>query len=423
MANREGWSMHQLDVKSAFLNGFLEEDVYVLQPQGFKKEKHEHKVYKLKKALYGLKQAPRAWNKRIDEFLCQVEFLKCVSEFGVYIKTVIHNKLEEKLIICLYMDDLLVTGSSEELINEFKSQMLSEFEMSDLERLSYFLGIEFVQTKSGIVMHQTKYASDLLKRFNMLQSNPAGTPSAVGLHLEQNAAEEPVDPAVYRKMVGSLRYLCHTRPDLNHSVGLISRFMQEPKQSHMTAAKRILRYLRGTTEFGILFSRNTNHEDMKLIGFSDSDWCGDKGDRKSTAGYIFFIEGAPISWSSKKEPVVALSSSEAEYIAAAEAACQAAWLEKLMNELKIKLKSKTTLMVDNKSAIDLAKNPICHGKSKHIKTRFHFLRDQVNQGKLNVDFCKLEFQLADIFTKALKYERFKCLRESIGVVCMKMFLA
>ena len=159
-----------------------------------------------------------------------------------------------------------------------------------------------------------------------------------------------------------------------------------------------------------------------MTGYSDSDWCGDKNDRKSTAGYIFFYGGAPISWSSTKEPVVALSSCEAEYITTSEAACQAVWLDALIKELQLEKSGKVKLLVDNKSAIDLAKHPASHGRSKHIETKFHFLREQVNNEKLKIEHCRTEVQLADILTKALKLERFRCLRDSIGVVCVNATL-
>jgi len=183
-----------------------------------------------------------------------------------------------------------------------------------------------------------------------------------------------------------------------------------------------MRYVQGTTNFGILFPKGEVDIRPDLIGYSDSDWCGDKNDRKSTVGYIFFYEGAPVSWSSTKEPVVALSSCEVEYIAASEAACQAVWLDALMKELQLEKSCKVKLLVDNKSAINLAKHPTSHGRSKHIETKFHFLREQVSNEKLKNEHCKTEIQLANIFTKALKLERFTCLRDPIGIVCVNATL-
>ncbi|RDX90273.1 Copia protein, partial [Mucuna pruriens] len=248
--------------------------------------------------------------------------------------------------------------------------MMNEFEMSDLGLLSYFLGIEFEMTRYGMVMHQINYANDLLKRLNMQQSNPVRTSTTIGLSLKKGTDEEQVDSTHYRRIVGCLRYV------------------------------------QGTVDFGILFPKEEVAVEPKLVGYSGSDWCGDKQDRKSTVGYIFFYGGAPISWLFAKEPVVALSSCEAEYIAASETACQVVWLDALLGELQEKNTKKVKLLVDNKSAIDLARHLASHGRSKHIETRFHFLREQVSNEKLQIEHCRTEIQFADIFTKTLKRERF-----------------
>ncbi|KOM56838.1 hypothetical protein LR48_Vigan10g273000 [Vigna angularis] len=275
---------------------------------------------------------------------------------------------------------------------------------------------EYIVDKILIVMHQSRYVLDLLKRFEMVDCNAANTPAELGLRLEKEPNEEAVDPTAYRSIVGSLRYLCNTRPDLSYSVGVVSRYMECPRLSHLNAVKRILRYLQGTHSYGILLGRGETGEEVQITSYSDADWCGDKEDRKSTAGYIFFMGGTPISWSSRKEPVVALSSCEAEYIAACEATCQATWLGFLLEGLKIELTGRVRLLVDNKSAIDLAKHPASHGRSKHIETRFHYIREQVSSGRLDVVHCRSEDQLADILTKALKSERFQSLRKQIGMV-------
>ncbi|XP_047174799.1 uncharacterized mitochondrial protein AtMg00810-like [Vigna umbellata] len=340
---------------------------------------------------------------------------KCASEHGVYVQCYQHSERREMLIVCLYVDDMLITGSSVERITNFKFQMLQEFEKSDLGQLNYFLGIEFTKTDEGLMMHQSRYTLDMLNKFNMIHCNSANTPAEVGLKLEKDPEEEGVDPTEYRKMVGSLRYLCNTRPNISYSVGLVSRYMQNPRISHLMAIKRILRYLKGTHNFGILLPGGESEGEVRINAYSDSDWCGDKSDRKSTAGYVFFLNGAPISWSSIKEPVVALSSCETEYIAACEATCQAAWLSSLMSELKIEVEGKVRLLVDNKSAIELTKHPASHGRRKHIETRFHYIREQVSKGKLEVVYCRSEDQIEDLLTKALKGERFLILRKQIGV--------
>ncbi|WVY89239.1 hypothetical protein V8G54_034753 [Vigna mungo] len=376
------WNLFALDVKSAFLHGFLEEE-----------KGKEHQAYKLDKALYGLRQALRAWNKRINVFFDSKGFERCLMEHNLYVKT---NKDNNVLIVCPYVDDLLLTGSSLEELEEFKQQMQTEFDMTDMGELRYFLGMEFSKTSVGLLMHQRKYVKDILSRFMMNKCNEAETPLEVGKKLRINAGEEGVDRTRYKQLVGSLRFLCNSRPDIMFGVGLLSRFMSDPKKSHMTAAKRMLRYIKGTEDFGILFQQGQKCGDLKLVGYTDADFGGDEDDRKSTSGSIFFIHGAPVSWSSKKHNVIALSSYESEYVVGC-----------------------LVLNMDNTSAINLAKNPISHGRSKHIDIKYHFLRDMVNKGKIDLKHCRTELQLADIFTKSLNQERFKFLRSSIGVQSLK----
>ena len=198
--------------------------------------------------------------------------------------------------------------------------------------------MEFVQTSKGIFMHQKKYALDILKRFKMLDCNSSQVPIDTGLQLTRNTNEPLVDPTLFKQIVGCLRYLCNTRPDISYGVGLVSRFASAPRQSHLTAAKKILRYIKGTCDSGLLFANNTNCSNREIMGFTDSDWCGDREDRKSTSGYLFKFGNTAFSWSSKKQNIVALSSCEAEYVAASAGACQAAWLENLLRELHMIVK-------------------------------------------------------------------------------------
>jgi hypothetical protein len=291
LANHFTWQFVQLDVKSAFLNGKLEEEVYVEQPQGFIVEGKENHVLKLHKALYGLRQAPRAWNMRIDEFLSQKGYSKCTVEHGIYVKGSSHTSL---CIVCLFVDDLLITGSNIEEIRRLTKQLGSEFEMTNLGGLKYFLGLEFTRTSSGILIHQKKYVSDILKRFNMMTCNPANTPMETSSSLDNDEEGKTVNSTHYKQMVGSLRYACNSRPDTCHSVGIVSRFMQTPKLSHMQAVKRILRYLQGTIDYGVLYP-NTDKDQKKLVGYCDSDWSGDKFERRSTMGYVFTLFNCPIS--------------------------------------------------------------------------------------------------------------------------------
>lgn len=319
--------VYQLDVKSAFLNGEIEEEVYVEQPQGYKVQGEEDKVYRLKKALYGLKQAPRAWNNKIDKYLVEHRFLKSPSEPSLYVKM----QGNHFLILCLYVDDLIYTGNNSQMMEEFKKAMMQEYEMTDLGLMRYFLGMQVKQRPGQIFISQEKYADDLLKKFNMQDCKPLATPMAMNEKLSKDDGQNKVDATVYRSLVGSLIYLTNSRPDIVHAVSIVSRFMSNPSKAHFAAAKRILRYVKGTKDFGILYEAD---RDFNLTGYTDSDWAGSTDDRKSTSGYVFLLGNKAISWASKKQTTVALSSAEAEYMAATSAACEATWLRKILQDVQ-----------------------------------------------------------------------------------------
>ncbi|KAJ3686893.1 hypothetical protein LUZ61_016057 [Rhynchospora tenuis] len=371
------WPIYQMDVKSAFLNGVLEEEVYVEQPPGYMKAGKETQVLKLKKALYGLKQAPRAWNSRIDTYLKKNKFKQCPYEHALYVK----EKEGNLLYVALYVDDLIFMGNNEKMTKEFKEVMTREFEMTDLGLMKYFLGLEVRQENAGIFVSQEAYAKEILKKYKMDECNPVSTPMELGAKLSKFEGGDRVDASKYRSLVGSLRYLTCTRPDIAYSVGVVSRFMEEPKYSHWKAIKRILRYIKGTEALGLFYS---NSEEYKLMGYSDSDWCGDVDDRKSTSGYVFYMGDTAFTWASKKQPIVTLSTCEAEYVAASWCVAHTIWLRNLLRELKLPQHEATEIQVDNKSAIELAKNPVHHERSKHIDVRFHFIREHIKNGEVQM---------------------------------------
>lgn len=319
------WKMHQMDVKSAFLNGFLEEEVYVKQSPGYEIEGQEDKVYKLNKALYGLKQAPRVWYTKIDEYLNRRGFSRSPSEPTLYTKV---NHKGKILIVCLYVDDLIFARDLS--IDDFKTAMKTKFDMTDLGLMKYFLGIEITQSEDGIFIFQSKYAKDLLRRFNMVNYKLAATPMAIGTKLSKKDQGSSVDPNLYKKLVGCLMYLTTSRPDIMFSISLVSRFMESPMSTHWQAGKRILRYIAGTTNFGILY---TSVSDFKLTGYSNSDFASSADDRKSPSGYVFSFGSGSVAWASKKQPIVTLSSAEVEYVAVTAAACQTIWMRRILNEL------------------------------------------------------------------------------------------
>ncbi|KAD3642341.1 hypothetical protein E3N88_31565 [Mikania micrantha] len=405
---QKGWFVHHLDVKTAFLHGDLNEEVFVEQPQGFEKKGCEGKVYKLNKALYGLKQAPQAWNIKLDGVLKENGFKRCKLEQAVYTK----QTKENLTILVIYVDDLLVTGSSIEEITQFKTQMKLRFEMSDLGLLSYYLGLEVKQEETGIKIAQSNYARKVLKMAGLDDCNPAKFPMEPGLKLVKEDGSKGASATEYRKIIGCLRYLTHTRPDLMYSVGYASRYMQSPTITHQQAVKHILRYVKGTINLGIHYQRRGSNS---LLGYSDSSYSTDQEDGKSTTGVVFYFNNKPITWLSQKQPTVALSSCEAEFMAATSAACQAIWLRGLLAEVTGREEEQVVIKVDNKSAIALMKNPVFHGRSKHINTRFHYIRECVENELIRVEHISGEEQRADILTKALPKLKFAEMRELLGM--------
>ncbi|KAK2981078.1 LOW QUALITY PROTEIN: hypothetical protein RJ640_012033 [Escallonia rubra] len=290
-------------------------------------------------------------------------------------------------------------GNNPSMFKEFKNAMAQEFEMTDIGLMSYYLGIEVKQRDNGIFISQEGYAKEILKKFKMDDANPVSTPVECGVKLSKKDVGEKVDPTFFKSLVGSLRYLTCTRPDILFGVGLISRYMEAPTVTHMKAAKRILRYLKGTIEFGLFYSPSNN---FKLSAYCDSDLARDLDDRKSTTGFVFYMGDTAFTWSSKKQPIVTLSTCEAEYVAATSCVCQAIWLRFLLRELHLPQKESTEIFVDNKSAIALAKNPVFHDRSKHINTRYHYIRECITEKAVELKYVKSQDQVADIFTKPLK---------------------
>jgi hypothetical protein len=306
-----GWSLHQMDVKTTFLNGAIEEEVYIEQPQGFEVHSRDTHVCRLKKALYGLKQAPRAWYARIDNYLMRLGFSKSHADPNLYYK-VVNNA---PVILLLYVDDLFLTGE-ESLIIQCKKELASEFDMKDLGLMHYYLGLEVWQKRGEVFLGQGKYAVKILQKFGMMDCKSMDTPMTTDIRKVRDSNSDPVDPSLYRQLIGSLMYLVNTRPDICFAVNTLSQFQVEPRHEHWIVAKHVLRYIRGTLNYGLRYTTSNN---IQLHGFTDSDWAGSAEDRRSTSGMCFSLGSAMISWGSRKQKSVALSTTEAEYIAACEA--------------------------------------------------------------------------------------------------------
>jgi hypothetical protein len=400
--------VYQMDVKSAFLNGELEEEVYMEQPDGFQVQEAENHVYRLKKALYGLKQAPRAWYSRLDKYLRQQGYRKGNTDSNLYIKEE-HDSL---VIVEIYVDDIIFGSDNDQLSQQFVESMQNEFEMSMLGEMKFFLGLQITQSDEGIFISQTKYINEMLKKFQMQDCKPVGTPMVTGCKLSQNDDSENVEQTMYRSMIGSLLYVTATRPDVMHAVCQVARFQASPKASHLLAVKRILRYLKGTTEYGLWYPKGNQ---LDLYAFTDVDWAGCVDDRKSTSGATFYLGGCLVSWSSKKQSTVSLSTAEAEYIAAANCCTQVLWMKQMLSEIHIHYDAPIPIFCDNTSAISISKNPVMHSKTKHIPIKFHFIREQVLSNIIKLEYVGTKDQIVDIFTKPLPKMQFESLRDQLGV--------
>ncbi|GJS97489.1 retrovirus-related pol polyprotein from transposon TNT 1-94 [Tanacetum coccineum] len=402
------FKLFQMDVKSAFLNGFINEEVYVAQPPGFIDfEKPDH-VYKLKKALYGLKQAPKAWYDRLKAFLIKHEY-----KMGMVDNTLFTKKKSSNLIIVqIYVDDIIFGSTCQDMCDEFAKIMHDEFEMSMMGELNFFLGLQIKQMEDGIFFNQSKYIKEMLKKFGLEDSKPMKTPMSSDTKLTKDEECESVDSTKYRGMIGSLLYLTASRPDIMFSVCLCARFQEAPKTSHLEAVKRIFRYIKGTTHLGLWYPKGTG---IETVVYADSDHAGDYVDRKSTSGIYTFVGCCLTSWFSKKQTALAISTTEAEYVSAGKACQQALWMKQALIDYDVRLDD-VPIMCDNKGAIDLSKNPVQHSRTKHIEIRHHFLRDNVQKGHISIEKVPSVDNIADILTKPLKCESFNYLRLGLGMM-------
>jgi hypothetical protein len=371
LAAKMKWKLHQMDVKTSFLNSVIKEEVYIEQPQGFEVEDRKSHVCILKKSLYGLKQAPRAWYGRIDSFLTILGFTKSKADSNLYFK-IMNN---EPVILLLYVDDLFLTGE-EKLIAEFKKRLASEFEMKDLGLMHYFLGLEVWQSPEKILLNQGKYMVKILKIFDMLELKPMNTPMEVKLKLLVDTSSELIDATLYRQIIRSLMYLMNTRLDICFSMNTLSQFLVEPRCVHLVAEKHVMRYLKGTIDYGLSYDGD---HDFTLSGYTDADWVGSVFDRKITSRCYFSLGSAMISWQSRKQSSISLSTVEVEYIVACFASYEAIWLRKLLTDLFDLEMRATLILCDNQRCIKMTENPVFHDRSKHIEIRYHYICDMVHQ--------------------------------------------
>ncbi|KAI3703060.1 hypothetical protein L6452_28815 [Arctium lappa] len=370
IAATKQWPLFQIDVKNAFLNGDLSEEVYMTPPPGVRLPQGH--VCRLRKALYGLKKAPRAWFEKFSSTITSLGFAPSNYDLGLFTRTTEAGTI----LLLLYVDDMIITGSDSTGIANLKSSLSSCFEMKDLGSLHYFLGLEVLSDPSGLYLCQAKYTSDLLSKAGITDNKTASTPLEHNLHLAPNVGPPLRDPTLYRQLVGSLVYLTVTRPDIAYVVHTVSQFMSAPCSDHYAAVLLILRYLKGTMFHGLHFPSTSS---LILRGFSDADWDNDMTDRRSTTGYCFFLGDSLISWRSKKQSLTARSSTEAEYRALVDTAQELVWLRWLLSDMGAPQQSPTSLWCDNNSAIQIAHNDVFHERTKHIEIDCHFVRQHVTR--------------------------------------------
>src|SRR5579859_2376507 len=378
------------------------EPCLVEQPEGFITPGKEDHVCLLRKALYGLKQSPRAWFQLIVEVLVDFDFKQCESDPCIFIHKNVNG---ERTDIALYVDNLIIAWDNEADIAMIKWCLGERFNMKDLGIARRFLGMEIEYRNDGsIKIHQNRYIQQLLKRHGLRDCNSVTTPLDTSVKLSSITKDEaPADPREYASIVGGLMFAaCVTRPDIMCAVGQLSQFLNNPSSKHISAAKRVLRYLQGTSSLGITY----RPPPLRLQGYSDADWAGDMDTRKSTTGYVVMLNNGAIAWKSRRQPTVALSTMESEYMALTEATKELKWIRTLLAELSYSNKnSPTDLFSDNQSAIALSKNPVAHARAKHIDLRHHFVREAIQDKIIWVQYIPTTEMTADSLTKTLEREK------------------
>ena len=410
---QQGMIVHQMDVKTAYLNAPIDCEIYIKQPEGFEQvgENGETLEWKLKKSLYGLKQSGRNWNNLLHDFLIHEKFIQSRADPCLYVRKIDDNRC---VIVIVWVDDIIIAASDLDLLQIVKASLGNRFKMSDLGELKWFLGAEYKRSKNSIKTNQTRYIQKILSRFKMSDCKPKPTPCVLGIEKVSNIKSPKLsDPRIYREIVGSLIYvMTGTRPDLCYIVTKLSQKMFKPTVADLGTAKHVLRCLKGTQDLGLTFTKSLSPLTL-LKGFCDSDWGASIADRRSLTGYNFQLSqhGPLISWKSRKQPTVALSTCEAEYIALANAVQEAKFLMQLCLDMKVGIKEgKSLIMIDNQGAMNLAKNPVQHQRSKHIDIKYHFIRSEIQEGRISLEYIPTEENVADLFTKPasrVKLESFR----------------
>lgn len=411
LAVRKKLQIYQMDAVTAFLQGDIDEEIYIEQPEGFRD--NTNRVCKLNKALYGLKQAGRQWNIKLDRTLKGYGLKSC------YMDPCLYYDENMDLIIAIYVDDLLIFYRDEKILLKIKTSLSNDFKMKDMGQAKGCLGIRITQTEDSIKLDQSIYIIEVLKRFGMMDSKQSNNPSDVGTKLSMNMTpdghEKIADSNIpYQQAVGCLLFIARaTRPDIAFAVGNVSRYNNCYSESHWKAVKRIMRFLRATINVKLCYA---NKSLTNLSGYADADWASDIDSRKSCTGYVFKMSHGAISWSSNKQRTVALSSTEAEYIALTATIQEGIWLQQLCAEIGIDSDHVITIFCDNQSAIALAESDGYRQRTKHIDIRLHFIRNLIKDGKIRLSYIETNKNVADALTKPVTNQKLKLCSEEMGLM-------
>ncbi|KAG7556653.1 Retrotransposon Copia-like N-terminal [Arabidopsis suecica] len=413
LAPKMQWSLHQLDISNAFLNGDLVEEIYMKLPPGYAElmgiEVSPNAVCRLHKSIYGLKQASRQWFLKFSSTLVGFGFDKCHGDHTLFVKEVNGNFL----VVLVYVDDILIASTSDSLVAELKTQLSSAFQLRDLGPPKFFLGIKIARTDEGISLNQRKYILDLLESTGFSDCKPSSIPMEPNQKLAQDTGTVLADPKQYRRLIGKLQYLCITRPDITFAVSKLAQYSSAPTNIHLQAIHKILRYLKGTIGQGLFYGADPTFD---LRGFSDSDWGTCPDSRRCVTGFAIFVGNSLVSWRSKKQDVVSMSSAEAEYRAMSVATKELIWLGYLLTALRVPFRSPAYLYCDNVAALHIASNSVFHERTKHIEFDCHKVRECIEAGILKTMFVRTDNQLADILTKPLYPSLFRENNSKLGVL-------
>jgi transposase InsO family protein len=408
VAGKRKLKVKHYDVRTAFLNGELEEEIYIRQPPGFV---NGSKCYRLKKALYGLKQAARTWNKAIHKILREFGYIQSKHDKCLYMKGDGHNICY----ILIYVDDLVIASRNESEINKIAKYIGSNFGLNDLGEIRYFLGIEIEKDVDGnFLISQSNYIDKIVKMSGLADAKSSKTPLDPGY--EKLKHEKYLkDSKIYQQIIGQLLYIStNTRPDISSSVSILSQKLSRPSETDYVEAKRIIKYLKGTRNFKLELS--SSKKEQNLNGFSDANWAESRIDRKSNSGHLFMLNGGTVSWACRKQNCVALSSTEAEYIALSEASQEAVWLKGICSDFNINMSKAIVIQADNQSCIKMTDCEKFSNRSKHIDTKYHFIKDLKNNNVISLKYVSSENNVADLLTKPLGSTRIKFLRSKANIL-------